>query len=220
MRTRLALLTIGSVAVLTTPALAQDNTAFTGPRVEALVGYDISRPGSTVDNDNIEDSTRENVDGVNYGIGIGYDIALGGLVAGIEGQFIESSAKTDYDTTNFNGFGVGNVEAGRDLYIGARLGALVTPSTLAYVKGGYTNARYNLLATDNETDVDADVDVDGWRVGGGVEQAINENFFVKGEYAYSNYGSGEVRLPGGAESDSFDVDVDRHQIMLGVGYRF
>ncbi len=220
MRNRLAIVTAGSFAVLATPTLAQDNTAFTGPRVEALVGYDINRPGSTVDNDVIEDSSRENVDGVAYGVGIGYDFAVGGAVLGIEGQFIESEAKTDYDTTNFNGFGVGNVETGRDLYIGARAGFLVTPQTLAYVKGGYTNARYNLLATDNETDVDADVDLDGWRVGAGVEQAINENFFVKGEYAYSNYGKGEVHLPGGTETDRFDVDVDRHQIMLGVGYRF
>ena len=202
-----------------TPALAQDNDAFTGPRIEGVIGYDISRPGSTNDIDNAED-VDQTVDDVAYGVGVGYDFAVGGAVVGIEGEWLESEAQTDYDTTGFTNFGVGNIEAGRDLYIGARAGVLVTPKTLVYAKGGYTNASYNLLATDNTTDVDTDVDLDGWRVGAGVEQAFNENVFAKLEYRYSNYAEGEFEAPSGMESDRFDVDLDRHQILLGLGYRF
>ena len=145
------------------PAAAQDNSTFTGPRVEALAGYDIVRPGSTVDIDN-NDDVDQSIEDVAYGVGVGYDFAMGGVVLGIEGEYMESEASTDFDTTGFTGFGVSNVEAGRDLYVGARAGILATPSTLVYVKGGYTNAQLNVLASDNTTDVDTDVDLDGFRV--------------------------------------------------------
>ncbi|WP_137679521.1 outer membrane protein [Aurantiacibacter suaedae] len=220
MNTQRALLIAGlSSVALATPAMAQDNSTFTGPRIEGIVGYDSTRPGSSTDIDNVDD-IDQSIDDVAYGVGIGYDFAMGGAVLGVEGEYIESEAKTDYDTTNFDNFGVSNIEAGRDLYVGVRAGVLATPSTLVYAKGGYTNARMNVLASDNTTDIDTDVNLDGWRVGGGVEQAFGENFFGKLEYRYSNYEKGEFEAPSGLESDRFDVDLDRHQVMLGVGYRF
>ncbi|GAA0276589.1 hypothetical protein GCM10009127_16630 [Alteraurantiacibacter aestuarii] len=212
----LAAASAGAVAM---PAAAQDNTAFTGPRAEVLAGYDIVRPGSTTDIDNNND-VDQSIEDVTYGVGLGYDFAMNGVVVGVEGEWMESEASTDFDTTGFTNFGVGNVEAGRDLYVGARVGFLATPSTLIYAKGGYTNAQMNILATDNTTDVDTDVDLDGWRVGAGIEHAINENLFLKGEYRYSNYKEGEFEAPSGLESDRFNVDLDRHQFVVGVGYRF
>ena len=219
MKKGLALITAASVAAIATPAMAQDNEAFTGPRVEALVGYDSSRPGSTVDIDNADD-LDQSIDDVAYGVGVGYDIAMGGAVVGLEGEWMESEAKTEFDTAGFTTFGVSNIETGRDLYVGARAGVLVTPKTLLYVKGGYTNARYNVLATDNATDLETNIDVDGWRGGAGAELAVSDNVFVKAEYRYSNYQEGEVQGPSGLESDRFDVDLDRHQVMAGVGVRF
>jgi len=220
MKYRVAIILASASAVaFSASASAQDNDAFTGPRIEALAGYDISRPGSTEDIDNADD-IDQSVDDIAYGAAIGYDFAMGGLVVGVEGEYLESEAQTEFDTTGFQGFGVGNIEAGRDLYVGARVGVLATPSTLIYAKGGYTNAQYNLLATDNTTDVDTDIDLDGWRIGGGLEQSFGGNFYAKAEYRYSNYGEGEVEAPSGLESDRFDVDVDRHQVLVGVGYRF
>jgi outer membrane immunogenic protein len=208
-----------SALAFATPALAQEESPFTGPRVEAIVGYDIARPGSTADIDNNED-VDQTIDGIAYGVGAGFDFDLGGFVAGVEGEYIWSEASTEYDTTGFTDFGVENIDAGRDLYLGARVGFVATPSTLVYAKGGYTNASMDVLASDNTTDVETDLDLDGWRVGAGVEQMMGENVFVKLEYRYSNYKEGEVEAPSGAESDRFDVDLDRHQVMLGVGARF
>tara|TARA_E500000305_G_scaffold58953_1_gene47078 strand:+ start:593 stop:1258 length:666 start_codon:yes stop_codon:yes gene_type:complete len=215
----LFLATAAALPAMGTAAQAQDNSTFTGPRVEALVGYDITRPGSSVDIDNA-DELDQSIEDITYGAGIGYDFAVGGVVLGIEGEYMESEAKTEFDTADFSGFGVGNVEAGRDIYVGARAGILATPNTLVYAKGGYTNARFDLLATDNTTDTETDLDLDGWRVGAGIEHALSENLFIKGEYRYSNYEEGEVEAPSGLESDRFDVDMDRHQILMGVGYRF
>lgn len=212
------LLAAGSAAAFAVPAAAQDSS-FTGPRVEALVGYDSNRPGSTADIDNA-DNIDQSIDGVTYGIGAGYDFDAGNVVVGVEGEYMRSEAETDYDTAGFTAAGIGNIDAGRDLYVGARVGVKAGPRSLLYVKGGYTNAKYNVLTTDNTTDTDTNLNLDGWRVGAGAQFNISPNLFVKGEYRYSQYKEGEVEAPSGAESDRFDVDVDRHQFVVGVGARF
>lgn len=85
--------------------------------------------------------------------------------------------------------------AGRDLYVGGRVG-FVTGGTLIYGKAGYTNARVE-SGSDGENG-------DGIRVGGGVERKFGQNLFGKVEYRYSNY----------------EADVERHQIVAGLGVRF
>lgn len=215
----LALLAAGSVIAFAAPAMAQQNPTFTGPRVEALVGYDINKPGSSQDIDNADD-LDQSMEGASYGVGVGYDFAAGGALLGIEGEYMGSSAETDYDTAAAETFGVGAVEAGRDLYVGLRAGILATPRALLYVKGGYTNASYNVLTRAGGDTTDTDINLDGYRIGGGVEYALDTNLFLKGEYRYSNYGDGEVRGPDGIRSDRFDIDMDRHQIIAGLGYRF
>jgi len=213
------LLVAGSAVAFTVPAAAQDDPDFTGPRVEALVGYDSTRPGSTVDIDN-NDDVDQSIDDITYGFGLGYDYDLGSMVIGAEGEYMRSEAQTDFDTTGFTTYGVSNIDAGRDLYLGGRVGVKATPNTLAYVKAGYTNAKMNVLATDNTTDVETDLNLDGWRAGVGVEQRVAGKVYVKGEYRYSQYQEGEVEAPSGLESDRFDVDLDRHQFVVGVGARF
>ena len=107
-----------------TPALAQDvGPTFTGPRVEAILGYDHVGAGSDVDNNNGRDD--QSIDGLLYGVGAGYDINLGSAVVGVEGEYTDSTAKSDrYDLTDQ--FGFGRVSQGRDLYIGARAGILAS----------------------------------------------------------------------------------------------
>lgn len=219
MKKTLFLIAAGSAVALAAPAAAQDQSTFSGFRLEALGGYDTSRAGSDVDNDADEDFD-DGIDGVAYGVGAGFDIDTGGVVLGVEGEWMESEASTQFDTDNATGIDFADVETGRDLYLGARVGAKVGDSALVYAKGGYTNATYNVLASDGVTDTETDVDLDGWRAGAGVEVALGENFYIKGEYRYSNYGEGEVEAPSGLESDRFDVDVDRHQGIVGVGVRF
>ena len=220
MKKFLSLILAGSAIAVATPAMAQDvNSAFTGLRVEGLVGYDSVRPGSTSNIDNVED-LDQSIEDVSYGVGVGFDFATSGVVLGVEGEWMESEASTEYDTDNFTNFGIANAKMGRDLYVGARAGVLVTPSVLAYVKGGYTNAKVDILATDNTTDIGTDLKLDGWRAGAGLEVAVSENIFVKAEYRYSNYSEGTVEFPNGTNTDSFNLDLDRHQGVVGIGLRF
>lgn len=220
MKKGLALIAAASAFAFAAPAYAQDDATFTGPWVAGMVGYDNSRAGSDVDDDTQEDDFDDGISGVNYGVGVGYDFDMGGIVLGVEGEWMESEADTQFDLDDDVGLGVTNLSTGRDLYAGARVGARLGTNAMIYAKGGYTNARYNVLASDGTTDTRTNINLDGWRAGAGVEVAITPNAFVKAEYRYSNYTNGEVQAPSGVESDNFDVDVDRHQGVVGVGLRF
>jgi outer membrane immunogenic protein len=218
------LLATGSLAFVVAPAAAQDTT-FTGPWVAGVGGYDKNKAGSSVDNDadpnNGVFEQDESADGIVYGAAIGYDFDLGGVVVGGEAELTDSTADSKYGDPNSD-FGLGSVDAGRDIYVGARVGYKVTPSTMLYAKGGYTNARYNFIGSDGTTNYKENLDTDGWRVGAGVEQKLGSNAFAKVEYRYSNYSKGEIdfEATGIADSDRFDIDTDRHQVMAGVGWRF
>lgn len=191
-----------------TPAFAQDRAPFTGPHIEALAGYD--RLGNT---------GADSRDGFLFGAALGYDIQIGGAIAGIEGEVTDSTT-TLRDTSVLATGDRFNTDTDRDLYIGARLGVAVKPSTLLYIKGGYTNARietnYTTAGT-NSTSTAFATTLDGYRLGAGVEQKFNvfgPSGFIKGEYRYSNYRNADVG------STNADIDLDRHQVLVGLGVRF
>lgn len=205
-------------SAVASPALAQDvGPTFTGPRVEAILGYDHIGAGSSVDNDNGEDD--QSIDGLLYGVGAGYDVNLGSAVVGVEGEFTDSTAKSGRNDFT-DQFGFGRVSQGRDLYIGARAGILASPNTLVYVKGGYTNTKLNVLAGNTNTSTDTSFKLDGWRLGAGVERALTANSFAKVEYRYSKYDDAHIDFADGSTSSEFGIDTDRHQVVASVGWRF
>jgi outer membrane immunogenic protein len=220
MKKALMILAAGS-AFVAVPALAQGaDPTFTGPRVGVLLGYDISQAGSSVDDDS-EIDNDQSMEGLLYGVEAGYDVSLGGLVVGAEASYTDSTAKTEFEDGDFEGFGLGSVKANRDIYVGARIGGKITPKTLLYAKGGYTNAKFDATSSDGTTEFSQDIDTDGYRIGAGVEQAINEKTYAKLEYNYSNYSNAEIDFNGALpDSDRFDVDLDRHQVVASVGMRF
>ena len=208
MNKMIALIATGSIAALATPAFAQDaDSPFTGLRVQAVTGYDSLRAGSTVDDDG-NDNNDQTADGLLYGAAVGYDVDLGSVVIGPEAEFSGSTAKTDYKDGDFEGFG-------------ARIGVKANENMMFYAKGGYTNAKLNVRSNDGTTQFDDDYDLDGYRVGGGLEYAFGRNMFTNIEYRYSNYSRAEVDFDGTLpDSDRFDVDTDRHQVTVGLGMRF
>ena len=211
---------LAASTMIATPAFAQDSTdsTFTGFRAGVVGGYDIIRPGSTEDSD--LDGDDQNVDGFLYGVELGYDIGVGGAVVGVEAELSDSTGKVETQSTDPNFFGFGEVGTGRDIYVGLRAGVLASPTTLIYAKGGYTNARLNVLATDGTTELRENFELDGWRIGAGIEKAIGTNSYAKLEYRYSNYSNANFEYDNGTITEDFDIDTDRHQIAVGVGFRF
>ena len=173
-----------STAAIAAPAMAQDaDKTFNGAHVEALGGWDRVQGEGSHD------------DGVLYGVGAGYDFRSGNAVFGVEGEASDSTQKQNVgDLTE---------HASRDLYIGGRAGFVVGGNNLLYAKAGYTNARFSVSGTDTGATL-ARGNLDGYRVGAGIEHQLSNNMFVKAEYRYSNYKDG----------------VSRNQVVGGVGIRF
>ena len=222
-------LAIVSAGLASSPALAQEAPDFSGPRVEGILGWDNS--GVNFDDDLFEEG-RTSQDGFFYGLGVGYDFQFDGFVAGIEGEWSNSTAgKVEL----INGLSAGgavisadaDIDVGNDFYVGVRGGGLVTPNLLLYAKAGYTHSSIEAEGLGIENGVpfsfDGGIDIDGFRLGAGGEYAFASNWFGKLEYRYSNYNNGELDIEGeDVDLDStFDaIDVDRHQVVLGFGYRF
>jgi len=176
------------------PAFAQNAAPapFVGGHVEAITGYDsISVEG---DSDG----------GIAYGIAGGYDFSLGGTVrAGFELEAAESTAEECASNVLVAGDEL-CAEARRDLYVGGRLGAVVSNNVLLYAKLGYTNARLGAAYDNGTTVVSEAANADGVRAGAGADFVVGRNMFIRAEYRYSNYES----------------DFSRHQGVVGLGFRF
>lgn len=177
------------------PALADS----INPYVGAIVGYDHVK--ATLDP--LGTGTK---DGVVYGGVIGADyVFMGDKVLGVEAEATGASTKETVTV----GPDSGSIKAGRDLYVGVRSGFVVAPHVLVYAKGGYTNARASGRATISGVNYTAAENLDGWRVGGGAEAAM-QRFRVRLEYRYSDYG--QLFYQGYATG----VKVRRHQVVLGA----
>ena len=181
-------------ASVATPAFAQDAPNFSGARIEGIVGYDNARVEG------------EGSDGVNYGIGLGYDFQRGRGVFGVEAEAGDSTVDECVQDVTVAGDEL-CAEARRDLYVGGRAGAVVGRNVLLYGKAGYTNARFGFDYDDGATgatNFSVGDNLDGVRVGAGVELALGPNAYVKAEYRYSNYEQG----------------ISRNQGVAGFGFRF
>lgn len=193
--TIVAALLAGAMA---TPAMAQDTIAPGSFHITGILGYDA--PDGDVDD----------ASGVVYGVAAGYDFNLGrNIVAGPEVELTSSS--TDECATGINRAGDQLcLEAGRDIYAGARVGVRFGNEGrhIAYVGGGYTNAQvrltYDANLAGNTGDFNVSEDLDGFRLKGGVELGLGRNVYARAEYRYSNY----------------EGDLNRHQVVGGIGLRF
>ena len=223
MKMTVAFIAAAPLAVLAAPALAQpaEDEAFTGARVGVEAGYDRLRSGSSEDVDTSRD-LKQSIDGVVYGAVVGYDFpASERLRIGAEASITDSSASWDNNNAAPNVFNLRHVEAQRDIYVGGRVGYVVSPKAMVYAKAGYTNARFGLQGSDGTVDLDQKLDTDGWRVGAGAEFAVSRNAYIGAEYRYSNYGEAEFDFEGSTpDSSRFDIDTDRHQVVATAGLRF
>jgi len=216
------ILAVLGCAVIATPALAQDEKAFDGPRAEVLAGYD----RFDLDIDGIE--ADGNSEDVFYGAAIGYDFQSTGLLFGAEAEIASSGNGGEIDITEtVDGSvydGTISLEDGVNWYVGGRVGS-VLGSNLFYFKAGFAHTTLDL---DVEGTVDgepgsesADFNFSGLRLGGGVERSFG-NAYGKIEYRYTAYSDGDVEF----EGESLDLvelgeyDLNRHQIVAGVGFRF
>lgn len=191
---------------LAAPAFAQD---FTGPRAEVHGGWD--HVGVKLTDDLSGEGNKE---GVVYGVGVGYDMPVGGsFIAGVEGGFDMSTVKRCGEV--FGG-DRGCAKVKRDWEVGARLGSVINPTTMFYVKGGYANGKASVSYDDGAGFTFSGSDSQGGiRGGAGVEMSFGRAY-AKVEYRYTDYKT--LRLTDGV--NTVGISVDRHQVVGGLGVRF
>ncbi len=153
--------------------------------------------------------------GVVGGAHIGYNYQIGPLVAGLEGEV---------DGTNYKG---GNTVPGftygtREDIEGSIRGRLgyAFDHALIYATGGaaFAGLKNTYTGVGGVFDGPSKTRV-GWTVGGGLEYAIDNNWSVRGEYRYTDYGTYSDFLPnnGGFFAKKHETD---NRVTVGFSYKF
>lgn len=173
-------------ATVASPSMAADISGF---RIDGLLGWDSVK---------LEDFGSKG--GFAFGIGAGYDFAVGETVSlGIDGEWMDSTG--DLEVTD--GVDSAKLSAQSDLYIGARLTGKVADNVAVYAKAGYANANFKLSTNLPGFGTLSD-NLDGFRLGVGAQYLFESGLYAGAEYRYTNYEAG----------------VTRNQILGNVGFRF
>lgn len=193
---------------LATPALAQDeDTSMSGFYVGGYVGYD----HVTISVEGEGDGSK---DGVAFGALAGYNVDLGGAFVGIEGEIGDASTQQEEQDLILLG-DEAVLSANLDLFIGGRIGVKASDKVAVYAKAGYARTTVKLAYDDNDGFAFAESDeLDGLRIGGGIEYAINNRISLRGEYRYTDYSNYKY------EGEDTGIGANRHQVLFGVVGKF
>lgn len=146
----------------------------------------------------------------------GCNYQMNNFVIGLEGDIEGADVTGGYRLANGNGTDFSVRWQGS---IRGRAG-VAFDRVLLYVTGGaaFADLRYTYftpLVRESFTN-----GVTGWTAGVGVEYALNQNWSVRGEYRFTDYGSvtnnSLVAFPG----FTYRHDPEFHQARVGVSYRF
>jgi len=197
------------------PALAQDAPAnFNGLYAGIQGGWQQDRQTLRVTSGGTETKAVSKDDGLAYGGQVGYDFRLSpSTVFGVE---VALTGRTGNGRFN-NGAGIADLSQGRTVSATGRLGYLVDPSGLLYVRGGYANGQYKL---DNGL-TRVSEDRDGYTVGAGYERMLTQNVSARVEYNYSDFGKDDLPVVAAAlAATSADLKYRRHAVTAGINFRF
>jgi outer membrane immunogenic protein len=191
----------------------------------------------------LEGTAKLSTDGWFGGAQIGYNLQSGRFVIGVEADIqggdvsdsIELVGKMPEDVGILSGRDIEGTLSADINYFGsvrARLG-LAHDRVMPYITGGFAWAN---------VDVDANLTIDGqiddiiiaksksnthtgWVVGGGIEVALDQNWSLKGEYLYWDFGKetysfSTVSSLNNIHTISGEADLSFHTFRVGVNYKF
>ena len=194
----------GFAVIFFLPATHASAQSFDGPYAGAHAGAqktDVRNPGAEL-GPQTPDSTRHAFTG---GLFTGYDRQVAprivlGAEAGIDRSISDAvKART--------AAGPVAVDPKWSLDLTGRAGYLLDQTTLAYVRGGYTNAQIEVSADIPTSQRSASEYRDSWTLGAGIERQILKKISARLEYRYSDLSEGEGTFK-------------RHRLLTGIAYRF
>jgi outer membrane immunogenic protein len=239
-----------AAATLALPASAAEPLAppvpaftWTGLYMGAQVGYAWDKDpvawfGTSSDDDPAAGTFTQTPTGVIGGAHIGYNYQINQMVMGVEGSVDGTSLSHTavVPVNDFMGDTPGSIvatsQANVQGSIRARLG-LTWDRALIYATGGVAFSGFNTTTVDSTgfftgvpgTSATFSNTRAGWTAGAGIDYAITDNWSVRAEYRYSDFGhttdfpfAGEMPFP-----DSFAFlqhHLTENQVQVGFNYRF
>ena len=213
-----------------------------GDVIRTSAGADAFSPGfcNGAATSNLNDSCRNDKDGIEYHARVGFDSQMGKFVLGAVGEFGKSEISDSvsaFSTTP--AFYTMTREIDWNAALRLRAGFVAGEKTLFYATGGGAYAkidnRFTTGNTANSFVVSGKEDAWGWQAGGGVEQKIGSSFSIGVEYLYSRYDDDGARvnvgtgtagatnpfvLATGADFRRSDNRFDFHAVRATAAFRF
>lgn len=184
--------------------------SWTGAYVGGQIGYGWGQ--SDLDSD--FGSASFDPDGFLGGVHAGYNYQFSNnVVVGIEADvdYSDMSGDDDFDVPGFSG----SSELDWQGSVRARLG-YAYDRVLPYITGGVAFGKYEHSISDGVVSFSDDDTYVGWTAGAGLEYAITDNWTMRGEYRYTDFGDQDFSFDG----VGYNVDLKTHAVKLGVSYKF
>jgi len=245
-----ALLLSISAAALLTASPVQADPNWTGPYIGANLGFahsatdvDLSHStGAIFYNDPFAPSSGSLSSDTGFagGLELGYNHQFQNVVLGFAADV--SWTDTDNDGTFTTPLGSKwAINSSPDMFgtLRGKLGYLVRPSILLYATGGLAWGQFDVNQATTFVDGNGkQFDVGGvtsgsfnhigYTVGGGLEYAINQNWSIKAEYLFLDFGSEDYQLEGHVKPDpksapyveTFSADQQMQIGRIGINYKF
>lgn len=159
-------------------------------------------------------------------IGCDYQFA-GNWVVGAQGMFDFGNVNSSHTLPLFPAYT--SADRTKNIYTAtARLGYLLAPQVLAYVKGGgaWTGTDTTLTTQALLYQNSLGNNRSGWTAGGGLEWMFAPGWSVFGEYNYMDFGTRNIAyVPGplshqGVPGDLISTKLTAQTLLFGVNYKF
>jgi outer membrane immunogenic protein len=198
--------------------------SFTGCYGGGALGYSAALSDTSIDATGV--GALANIDslaasGGNVTALAGCDLQVGNtpFVVGVWGDHSWSQAEFSVNVLGAPG---ALIETGVDTSwaVGARVGYVVVPGALIYVKGGYTQAEVDDIsfpALGPGAPVLSVPTLDGYVLGGGGEVQLGGGLALQLDYSYADYEQADIALAPGL---SLGLDTDIQTARVGILYRF
>jgi outer membrane immunogenic protein len=200
--------------------------SWTGIYIGGQVGYEWGHTSPAVDTAGGIPLTGFNDQGVVGGGHVGYNYELpgfgfgsGGFVIGVEGDVNGASYSGTEDVL---GAGVLFLHSRTDLdaSVRGRIG-LAFDRVLIYGTGGAAFASiHNSIDVPGVFDEGHETGRVGWTAGGGIEYAIDNNWSVRAEYRYTDYGHYDVTYTPLGTPVPFRYHDTDNRVQAGFSYKF
>jgi outer membrane immunogenic protein len=183
---------------------------WTGPYIGAQIGYQWGSTPEYLSTGGVPSYTSGGVAG---GVHFGYNNQYGPIVAGAEGEF--EGATYNGSTTNAGvGYGANERYEGS---IRGRVG-YAFDRVWFYGTGGVAFGKFNNYDNSGGFETVGSLAI-GWTAGAGLEYAIDNNWSLRAEYRYTEFGQYTFSPPNISPTTA-TVRPNENSVRLGVTYKF